>query len=277
MQIEKIKNYNQKMLALFSTIIVVMAAIGLVSLIIFIISDVINVRPDTNTLLSDKKVDDLKHDSLRKQIISYSTPELIDTASLVYIIPVNVKTLDKAEKIDEQTLGLLNSSKEIGSGSSEYSSENYYYGAFNNLILYDLLNNQTRVVCPDRIIGTDLQYKYFKDDIILAFSGSGVDTDKDNQITLTDFKDMYMYSLKDKQLKKISQPNSTVESYKYIPGNKAVLITFGLDRDKDNKFDVDTEPSFIMKYDFVSGELSGIINKTAQDRLQDIIDKNIAQ
>jgi hypothetical protein len=86
-----------------------------------------------------------------------------------------------------------------------------------------------------------------------------------------------MYSLKDKQLKKISQPNSTVESYKYIPGNKAVLITFGLDMDKDNKFDVDTEPSFIMKYDFVSGELSGIINKTAQDRLQDIIDKNIAQ
>jgi hypothetical protein len=274
MNIEKVKNYNQKMLAVFITIIVGIAAIGLISFIIFLISEIIpNNKPDTNALLSDKKLDQLKKDSLRQQIISYNTPELVDTTSLLYIIPINVKTLTRPEEMDKQVLGLLEMNKEIGSGSSRFYSEGYYYGSFNNILLYDFKNSQTKMILNKRIIGSDLQYKYFDDEIILTFTGSEYDTDLDNQITLKDLQDIFIYSLKDRTLKQLKQPNSTVESYKFIIGEKDILITFGFDRDKNNNFDIETEPTYVMRYNYKTGELQNIVDKNLESELQAIIDK----
>lgn len=274
MDIEKIKNYNQKMLAVFSTIIVGIAAVGLISFIIFLITEIIpNTKPDTNVLLSDKKVDQLKKDSLRKPIISYNTPELVDTTGLIYIVPINVKTLSRPEEMDQQVLGLLNTERDFSSSSSKFYSDGSYYGSFNNILLYDGKNNQTSMILNKRIIGTDLEYKYFNDEIILTFTGSEDDTDLDNKITLLDLQDIFIFSLKDKVMKQLKQPNSTVESYKYITGEKDLLITFGYDRDKNNKFDNEIEPTYVMRYNYKTGELTNIVNKSLETELQAIIDK----
>jgi|WetSurMetagenome_2_1015567.scaffolds.fasta_scaffold163971_1 hypothetical protein len=274
MNIEKVKNYNQKMLAVFITIIVGIAAIGLISFIVFLFSEIIpNNKPDTNTLLSEKKLDQLKKDSLRQQIISYNTPELVDTTSLLYLIPVNVKTLTKPEKMDKQVLGILDVNKEAGYSSSRFNTERSYYGSFNNILLYDFKNNQSRMIVGKRIIGSDLQYKYFDDEIILTFTGSEYDTDLDNQITLKDLQDLFIYSLKDRVLKQLKQPNSTVESYKFVTGEKDILITFGYDRDKNNNFDIETEPTYVMRYNFKTGEIQNIVDKNLESEIQAIIDK----
>jgi hypothetical protein len=273
MNIEKIRNYNQKMLAIFSTAIVIIAAIGLISLLIFVITEIIpDNKPDTNVLLSDIKIDQLKQDSLHQQIISFNTPELIDTASLVYIIPVNVKTLSKPEELDKQILNFSDINKESGSGSSGSRYDRYYYGAFNNIIIFDYKNNLKKMVCNTRLIGTDLQSEYFPDEIILTFTGCENDSDKDNQITLKDLQDLFIYSMKEKVLKQIRQPDSTVESYKYVPGEKDILITFGFDRNKNNLFENQTEPTYIMKYDYSSGELISIVDNNLNNELQAIID-----
>jgi hypothetical protein len=273
MNIEKIKNYNQKMLAAFSTMIVIAAGIGLIALIIFVISELIpNKRPTTNTLLADEKVDELKKDSLRQQIISYDSPRLVDTLNLIYLLPVNVKTLEKPEEMDKEVLGLLDMDYEMSSGRK--FSGRRFYGAFNNLIVYDYKHGNSSKISDSRFIGTDLSFEYFDDEIIVVFTGAEKDTDKDKSITLLDFKSLFVYSLKTRKLKKLSIENATVNEFKYVENKKDILITFGYDRNKNNKFDSDIEPTFVMKYDYMNDKLIPIVDKELEKDIQKIIDKN---
>lgn len=273
MNIEKIKNYNQRMLAAFSTIIVIAAAIGLISLIVFIISELIpNRRPTTNTLLSDEKVEELKKDSLRQQIISYDSPRLVDTLNMIYLIPVNVKNLDKPEETDEKVLGILDGDFEMSSGRKY--AEKRFYGAFNNLIIQDYKNQSSQKISDYRFIGTDLSFEYFYDEIIIVFTGAERDTDGDNKITLLDFKSLFVYSLKNRELRKINQENSTVNSFEFVEDKKDILVTLGYDRNKNNEFDINTEPTFVMKYDYTSDKLIPVVDKGLEKDIQNIIDKN---
>jgi len=273
MNIEKIKNYNQKMLAVFSTIAVIAAAVGLISLLVFIITELVPNRPSgTNALLSDDKVEQLKKDSLIQQIISYDSPRLVDTLNLVYLIPVHVKTLDKPEEKGTETLALADADYELSSGS-KYRGERFY-GSFNNLIMYDYKNSSSQKICDYRLIGTDLSYTYFEDEIIIVFTGAERDTDGDNTITLLDFKSLFVYSLKTKELRKISRENSTVSSFNFIEDRKDILVTFGYDRNKNSEFDTETEPAYIMKYDYMANKLVPIIDGELERDIQKIIDKN---
>lgn len=261
------------MLAAFSTMIVIAAGIGLIALIIFVISELIpNKRPTTNTLLADEKVDELKKDSLRQQIISYDSPRLVDTLNLIYLLPVNVKTLEKPEEMDKEVLGLLDMDYELSSGRK--FSGRRFYGAFNNLIVYDYKHGNSSKISDSRFIGTDLSFEYFDDEIIVVFTGAERDTDKDKSITLLDFKSLFVYSLKTRELKKLSIENATVNEFKYVENKKDILITFGYDRNKNNKFDSDIEPTFVMKYDYMNDKLIPIVDKELEKDIQKIIDKN---
>lgn len=275
MDIEKVKNYNQKMLAAFFTMAVIAAGIGIVSILIFIISELIpDRRPTQNILLSDKKIDELKKDSLRQQIISYDTPRLVDTLNLIYLIPVSVKTLDKPEKMEFNLQSEKDDYYDGGSSSYKRNPRMKYYGAFNNLIIYDYKNSITKKVCDYRLIGEDLLIEYFKDEIVMAFLGSEKDTDGDNVITLQDFKSLFLYSLNTKVLKKVSMNNQTVTSFSYVQDTKDLLVTFGFDKNKDNKFNDYFEPTVVMRYDYASGRLTPIVNKDLEKDIQRIIDKN---
>jgi len=272
MDIEKIKNYNQKMLAVFITIIVTAASIGLIALIVFIISELIPNRiQNNNTLLSDEKVEELKKDSFRQQIISYDSPILVDTLNLVYLIPVNVKTLDKPEETDKVAYA---ANTDFERSSAQKYSERSIYGSFNNLIIYDYKNQSSDKICEYRIIGTDLSLEYFQDEIIIVFTGAEKDTDGDKRITLLDCNSLFVYSLKNGVLRNISQGNSTVYSFEFIEGKKDILVTFGYDRDKNDKFDARTEPTFIMKYDYTLDKLVPIVDEKLGEDVQKIIDGN---
>jgi hypothetical protein len=275
MDLEKVKNYNQKMLAAFSTILVIIAAIGLLSLIVFLISEIVpDSKPKTNTLLADKKVEQLTKDSLRQQIISYDNPILIDTINIIYLIPVNVKTLGKPEDIDSEIMGLMDVRQDKLFESSNVYTERFYYGSFNNLVIYDYKNSIAEKICDKRIIGTDLSYSYFLDDIMISFSGAENDTDKDGIITLKDLRSLFVYTLKEKRLRHINIKNSTVISFEQIKPYKDLLITLGFDRNKDDKYDQITEPKYIMRYNFESDSLVPIIEKNLEVEIQRLIDKN---
>lgn len=271
MNMDKIKNYNQKILAILGTVLLAAGIIGLIMLVIIVSTTLFpKSQSTTNTLLSDDKAIELKKDSLRQQIISYQSPKLVDTLNLVYLIPVDVKTLEKSEKSDREVFS--------GSGEKrvlyEVSTEHEFYGSFNNLIVYDYKNNLAQKVCDYRIIGTDLTVKYFGDEIIIVFTGAEKDTNKDGVVTLEDFKSLFVYSLKDKNLRKVEIKNSTVDSFKFVEKKKDILITFGCDRNADNIYDSEKDPTFIMRYDYVKKLLVPIVDKGLEAGIQKIIDKN---
>ena len=272
MNIERVKNYNQRMLAIFSTLIVIIASIGLVVLIWTIVSELLprKVRKTENVLMSDERVEQLTQENLRQQIVSYDFPRLIDTTKLIYLIPVSIRTLEEPEPADYGVLGLLDTYDSRKSGiSNKYS----FYGTFINLILYDNLNNKSHKITSQRMVGNNYDIVYLVDDILIIFKGAEKDTDNDGRITMNDLKSLFIYSLKEKELKVVTKENTTVLNYEVIREKNEILVLFGIDRNKDNQFIEYKEPTRVMKYSFKTGELLDVVEKSLETEIQRIIEK----
>ena len=268
MNIEKIKNYNQKILAILGTVVILIAIVGLISITYFAITEISrshSYNNQDNGILSDEKIEKLRQENKRQQLISYEIPRLVDTLNLVYIIPVSHKTLNSAEFIDEDVLRLTNTrgSHKI---DSRYSKQ--YYGDFNNLLIYDYKSDNIEKLFEDRVNFGNIQTEYFKDDIIILFKAATKDTYKDGVINQLDYKTLFLYSLKDKKLKEIKLKNADVFQINFVENSKDLIVKFGLDYNKDGKFDKYTEPSLIKKYDFKSGELKDIVSEKINKELQ---------
>ena len=268
MNIEKIKNYNQKLLAVFGTILIIIAVVGLISITYFVITEISRSYRYGNQdegILSDEKIEELQQENKRQQLISYEIPRLVDTLNLVYIIPVSHKTLNGAEFIDEEVLGLMNTR---GSYKTDSRYSKQYYGDFNNLLIYDLKNDDIKKLFVDRVNFGDIRTEYFKDDILILFKASTKDTYKDGVVNQLDYKTLFLYSLKDEKLREIKLKDADISQINFVENSKDLLIKFGLDHNKDGKFDDYYEPSLIKKYDFKSDELTSIVGEEIDKELQ---------
>ncbi len=269
MENNKLKTYNQRIIAALITVLLIIAATVLIKIVVEEIKPLFRHDAQTNTLLSDDKVEKLKSDSLRQQIISYQSPILVDTLNLVYLIPVDVKTLNKSEKNDK---AVTSSRKERV--LAEMSMENEIYQSFTNLIVYDYKNNTTQKVCSSRLIGSNLKIKYFNDEIILVFPGADTDSNHDGMVNYQDLKSLFIYSLKEKKLQKFGIKNSSVKSFNFIEKQKDILVSWEFDRNGDNEFDSETEPDFITRYDHAQKLMVPVVNSALEKEIQQIIDKN---
>jgi hypothetical protein len=271
MKIEKIKNYNQKLLAILGTIGGIFLVVALVSFISIVIQE--HRRYDYNEpetgILSEEKIEKLQKENKREQVISYETPILIDTLSLKYIIPVSHKTLDEKEEIDG--LGLLNGF--TGSESEEYikKDERYsrrFYGEFNNVIVFDSNKGTNNKLFDSRINFDKIKTEYFKNEILILIKASEKDTFKDGVINLKDFSSLYIYSFNEKKMRKIGIEGMDVSTFKFINNSKDLIIEFGIDKNKDGSFESYNEPTIIKKYDFKNDKLIEIIDSKINSELQ---------
>ncbi|MCK5855902.1 MAG: hypothetical protein KAG64_00335 [Bacteroidales bacterium] len=270
MNIEKIKNYNQKLLAVLGSIVVLFVIVGLILITFFAITEIsrsLRYNNQNDGILSDEKIEELQQENKRQQLISYEIPRLVDTLNLVYIIPVSHKALNGAEFINEEVMGLLDMSSDLDYEiDKRYSRQ--YYGDFNNLLIYDYKNSTIEKLFNSRVNFGNIQTEYFDDDILILFRAATTDTYKDGVVNQLDYKTLYLYSLKDKKLREIKFENADVYQMDFVENRKDLLIKIGIDHNKDGKFDEYTEPSLIKKYDFKSGELINIVSEEIDRELQ---------
>ena len=150
--------------------------------------------------------------------------------------------MNSAEFIDEEVLGLMNTRGSY-KVNSRYSKQ--FYGDFTNLLIYDFNNDSTTKLFANRVNFKNIQTEYFNDDILVLFKASTEDTYKDGVINQLDYKTLFIYSLKDKVLKEIGLENADVSQFNFVENSKNLIIKFGLDHNKDGKFDEYSEPSLI--------------------------------
>ncbi|RLD70409.1 MAG: hypothetical protein DRJ10_20405 [Bacteroidetes bacterium] len=274
MNIEKVKNYNQKMLAVLATILVALGLLGLISMSYFFINEVFSYRINDREsgIIANQETDVLQEQNLRKQLISFENKVLVDSVNLVYFIPVKQKNLLEAEHISDGTLGLLNMS---GSSSYSKSRRDYYYGSFNNLLIYDYKNNQTIKLFNKRIGLGDIKYYKFAAETLITFKGADVDSDKNGKINLYDLSSLYVYPVNEKKLRKIGKNNWTFIEYDIVPGTKNMMVHFGIDRNEDGYYDPDLEPQIIVLYNFEKDEILDIVNQEMKQELQKLVEGSI--
>lgn len=271
MNIEKIKNYNQKLLAVFGTIAVLFLIVGFVAFLSLFIREARWNNYDTveDGILSDEKIEKLQEENKREQVISYQTPRLVDTLNTIYIIPVSHKTLKEEEDIDIS--GLLSArSAAYGSYKEDYG-ERYsrnIYGDYNNLIVYNKKENTTHKLLNNRANFKDFREEHFNDDILLLFKVAEKDSYKDGVINLNDFKSLYIYSFENKKLDKVSLENMDVVDYNFFYETKELIVRFGVDKNDDGQYTRYNEPAIIKKYNLETGVLTDIIDPTLNDELQ---------
>lgn len=269
MKIEKVKNYNQKLLAILGTIGVLFLVVALISFIAIAINEYsrYNYNEPETGILSDEKIKKLQKENKREQVISYETPILIDTLNLNYIIPVSHKTLDEKEDITE----ILNAFSSSDSGEFLKKDERYskrFYGEFNNIIVFNAEKKTNNKLFNDRINFDNIKTEYFKNDILILVKASEKDTFKDGVINLKDFSSLYVYSLNEKRMRKIGLKGMNVHNFKFINKTKDLLIEFGVDKNKDGFYDNYNEPVLIKKYDFKNDKLIEVIDEKIKSDLQ---------
>lgn len=268
MNIEKVKNYNQKVLAAIGTVVLILALIGLVSAIVVLVSELFDGRRyhrEEQGILSEERAEELVQENKRRQIISYTTPRLVDTTNSIYIIPVSHRTLDQAEPIvDDPVLGLVD---------GKFSSyDKGYYGSnrssYNNIIVYNSKEGSNFKLFNTRINIGKIATKYFEDEIIVLFEVADTDSNKDGVINFDDLKSLVVYSLKSNKQYKIYLPNADVYNYQFDNATKDLIVHFGLDYNNNGEYESNIEPSVLKKYIYSTRELIHIVDDSIRDELQ---------
>ncbi len=267
-KIEKIKNYNQVLLALAGTIGIIFLLIGL----FFVASEIVDdlFRRDNyytnNGIIATEETDQLVQDSLRKQVISFKDIQIIDSLTQTYLLPVTQANLADAEYA-YNSVALMNT-KSIGK-----SYEKYYGNIYNNLVLYNANDQSSEILFKERIsienflIHEEGGLKY------IVIPACNIDSNKDKFLNDDDLQELFIYDYQRKLLKKIeAQENyTTLRAFQPSQSND-LIVHFGIDRNKNGIFERAKEPMIFYKVNLEDMRLEEFVNEQEITKLQQLLE-----
>ena len=164
---ERIRKYNQVLLAVFGTLVTVFVLVGGLMLLLEFYQDIF-----PNTQLGEEGVmvvEDESPDSVLKrfQEVTYLDPVHLDSGLTEFVIPVSQINLEVSENVrgPEAQLGLLDTFE-----SSEFVYLDYY-GYFNNFLLYNNKIQTYRVIFDFKVFNQPLDLHKFRKQTSSDFSG----------------------------------------------------------------------------------------------------------
>ncbi|MGB0978302.1 MAG: hypothetical protein ACPGVV_02850 [Croceimicrobium sp.] len=264
MNIEKLKNYNQKLLAFIGTILVLM---GIMALILMGYFGIVEMRRDyryhdeDKGIVAAKEIQKLQEEGKRSQIITYEEALLIDTINRIYLIPVSQVNLKTAEKIPEREL--LNAT-EYSSYANDYQR---HYGDYNNLILYSEYEDSVYALFEDRVQFSLYEVHHFDDDILISIQTAKEDSDSNGLVNLLDHQSLHLYALKEKRLRNIKLQNASLQSYRFKLLSKSLMLSFGIDHNKNGLYE-SREPLENYQYHYEQEIFKPILAPELKEQLQ---------
>ncbi len=262
----KIKIYNQIILAFLGTILLLIAIVGLVYSITLTVYTISENNNTVEGIVSDENIEKLQKENKRKQLISYESPQLLDTLNQIYMIPVSHKTLNQVENIKEENT--LSSLELYTSSKIDKRYSKWYYGCYNNILIYDYNNQTINKLFTDRVTFENIYTRYFDDDILVLLEVSTADSNKDGIINKYDYKSVFIYSLRNNELDEIKLEYAYVTQVNFVQNSKDLMIKFGMDYNKDGQFNKTLEPSLIKRYNYKQKKIIDIVSKDLHDELQ---------
>ncbi len=259
MDIEKIKNYNTKVLAIFLTTLVAFAVIGLISFIIFLFTEVFHFPQNSSTYTPEGiQVEEPQQNSEtgndNQLHVSYSFPQLADTLNQLYIISVGHQTKYEIESSLNKRGKFLSSSSSESNNTYDYNTQ----ATSVNLLIYDAKNAKLEKLFKQQILMGNYDTYYDKDDVIIVFEAVDKDSNKDGRITLDDETSLYFYSLRNKTMKLAKMEGETVLQYEFNIKTRNAMIRFGDDPNNRKDKNEIVSPGTLCRYDFDSDKLSKI-------------------
>jgi len=265
---DKLKRYNQKLLAIIGTTIIVLAAvlliIGLFALIVSIIDS--NRDGDTGIQIRNNPIqNDSDSTFVRTQQITFQDIVSLDTNGFNFLIPVGQVNLENPEKL------------KIRSGSGfEFSSSKFYYdsyyGLYNNFILFEYPINKKTKIFDQKVAITYWANVKSRDVELVLFKGTGTDSNSDGIINTDDFQSIYAYFISDKKLIEYTFNGKTVVSFEPMNKTDLISVKVGIDKNEDNEFDSYSEPQEVLILDVRTRKIQNVIAPEMMNEIQKNID-----
>lgn len=264
---EKIKNYNQLLLAIAGTAGLIFLIVAGIIMVVEFTSYYFDDDEIQTGIIAQEEADQLLKDSLRKQIISFRNISVLDSGNQVFIMPVSQANLGEEENIDE-LIGLTN----VHRPYSKIFSKNAFYG-HNNLVLY-FSKEDTSIIVFDFKISIS---EYDKFDIdnrnFLLIQGASYDSNKDGYLNGNDFQEIYAYDLPARKLSKIDiGKNKTAIGYFRPLKSDKLFVKLGVERDMDNRFNHLNEPAIFYEIDIENMKLKEWMDEKQIESLQRLLD-----
>lgn len=242
-RIDKIKNYNQIILAIAGTIGVLFlffaAFFALEELSRSFFDSKIN--RSNQGILAIEETNELNKDSLRKQIISFNRIQVVDSVNQIFLIPVTQANLAGAEK-DNEILGLMNTK------SISRSYEKFYRNIYNNLVLYDKLKNESQILFDERISIENFIVHENAGDKFIVIPGCNIDSNKDGYLNEDDLQELFIFNLQNR------------------------IAHFGIDRNNNGVFSGSSEPMIFYRINLEKMNKEEFVNQDQIKQLQTLLE-----
>lgn len=258
--------YNQILLSILGTLLVLTLLFGIGGLIYEWNSNRQWKQRQEVGIASDENVAELVKDSLRRQIISFQSIELIDTAKQLYLIPIGTTNLPEAEDMDGgDLLGLTNNfSVSIG---------NYYTGEnFNNLLLYDDVSGRSIPLFNERVNISKYRILQIRGEVIVAMFVNRIDSNQDGFLTPSDMTQLVYYKTSTRKRIDIPLEGRDFRKIERLYPSDQYIVYFGVDKDRDGAYDYDSESQLLYRIDFVADQLKSLIPGNQLQALQQLLE-----
>jgi hypothetical protein len=238
---EKWQKYNQKLLAVGGTLVIVLIVSVVLVTGVLLITELINSRRSyriEDHSLTIESSDTANTGLVVKKDISFDRPQLIDTLAEIYLIPVSQVNLEKPEFIASDSRVSQTSEK----SAYDYHTKFKYFGAFNNLMIYDAAKDEQKFLFDERIYIPGFSAEVIAGNVYLIIQGVVNDTDGNGKLNSDDLQDLYIYGLKDRQLAKFSFSGMSYDDF-YVLNRKAeMLLSWFEDKNNDGIIQYGQEP-----------------------------------
>lgn len=274
---EKLKKYNQRILAIFGTLLVLFLAGTIIVVGVYFIGDLIrkfqynrqnqdvslNIRPVETTANND---DTTK--IIIKQDVSFQEPQLIDSLQKIYLIPISQVNLEKPEEIR---------AKSARSFFSRKSSKKYNYysftGTFNNILVSNHTQKTKKFIFNKKININNFQNILVGNKHLILINATTIDSNKDKRLSTEDLNNLYIYDIETQKLTEFSFENLSFYDYYTVFEGNEIFIRFGLDKNEDGEYAYWNEPLTMKIYNSEKNSLKDLVDKNKIEELQKIINE----
>lgn len=271
---EKIRKYNQYLLASLGTLLLIglagMLLIGAIELL-----ESLSYRWQRDNSGNDAVIlEPAEKDtpSQRNQTLSFEQPLLIDSAKHYYLIPVTQFNLKNPEPLTEDKVSAERATqasyKEV-----RYNYYNYNQKRYNNLLFYKQQEAQKVPVFDLKVsLGRFSTYKANEKRYLLA-QGATQDTNKDGLLNGQDLEAFFFYELGEQEAARRYQPEGqSLTDYQVLHETEKVVLRFRKDQDGDGTISDYQDPYLLYLLDLKSGQLTDLIDPELRKHLQSLLD-----
>ncbi|GGK69965.1 hypothetical protein ACD591_03725 [Rufibacter glacialis] len=266
---DKLTTYNQRLLAIIGTLIVGSLLVIVLIGVFLLGSDLFRSRSsDDSEESSSRDSFSLRTSATRpeetkkQQTVTFESPDLLDSAKQLYLIPVSMTNPDQENDTDTYTEIVTS---EVSSSRSEYRN---YQGTYRNIIIYNQPAGNNQVVFNKLVHINDFRSYQLKGNYFLLIKASAQDTDKNGSLNNNDLQAFYLYDVEAKQLQEISFPHMGLKEYTILHGSDEISLTFGVDQNQNGK--LREEPTVLKKYSLTTRNATDLLDTRLVKQLQQI-------